>query len=236
LFKKVLIIILFLLNIISNAQDSFQIKKLDSIELFNEKIRDNDLTLVERLPYANKVSELAYELGVDSLILRSNRTLSAIHLRLYNYELYKKINFENLKLSNKIKDTLAIARANHNLGYYYDNKVQYDSAYFYYYNAVSLYGSIDNIQNQVEVLLNMAIIQEDQKDYIGAEENATESIKLLLTLPKTENNLDTSWSLYNLLGIISTRLELYDEAIDFHNKALLSVKKISDDFFYILNL
>ena len=72
----------------------------------------------------------------------------------------------------------------------------------------------------------MAITTSLERDYVGSESNAVKAIKLIEQLPKTERNLDTIWILYNLLGINSWRLELYEQAIEYHSQALDYSKQI----------
>jgi signal transduction histidine kinase len=151
------------------------------------------------------------------------------------YDQVRKINHSNLKLAHKVNDSSAIGIANFNLGFYYHNfELNHDSAYYYYYNAAKLYNKIKDDLNEGEVLVNMANIQETEKDYIGSEINAIRAISLIQKLPETDRNLDTLWSLYNLLGAISGRLQQYDKALDNHQIALSIGEKISDGYFYNL--
>jgi len=196
--------------------------------------RDSNLEIELRLAYAKKAVQLSMETKVDSIILRSNRDLSFIYLINGEYDFVKSINHKNLKLAHKLNDSVALAIANFNLGWYYDTELQNDSAYYYYSNAVKTYNNLKDIKREGELRLNMANIQQAEKDYIGSEFNAVRAIKLIQTLPKTDDNLDILWSLYNLLGIISEKLQQYDKAIEYHNKALTFSNKISDNHLYNL--
>ena len=93
---------------------------------------------------------------------------------------------------------------------------------------------MNDVRNEGVLLLNMANIQETEKDYIGAEVNAIRAISLIQKLPETERNLDTLWSLFNLLGVISEKLGQFDKAIDYHEGALIYGNKISDNYLYNL--
>ena len=74
----------------------------------------------------------------------------------------------------------------------------------------------------------MILIQKDAKDFVGAENNAIEAIKIFKTLPKSDNNLADMWSLHNSIGSISEELGLYDNAIEYYEKSLDFVKGFSD--------
>ncbi len=230
------IIILFCFSFFNVfAQNDELAAKLDSIRILRELTRDNNLSLNLRLSYAQKASQLSLETNIDTTILNSNRILSFVYLSMDKYDQVRKINHSNLKLAHKVNDSSAIGIANFNLGFYYHNfELNHDSAYYYYYNAAKLYNKIKDDLNEGEVLVNMANIQETEKDYIGSEINAIRAISLIQKLPETDRNLDTLWSLYNLLGAISGRLQQYDKALDNHQIALSIGEKISDGYFYNL--
>ncbi len=139
--------ILLLFSIIcafSHAQNKSKIQNLDSIQILRKLADDINNEMDVRFKYAKRASQLSNATKVDSIILRTNRVLSTVYLFSDNYEAYKKINFENLALSKKLNDSLAIAISNHNLGWYHHHsRIQNDSAYFYYSNAVKIYDKID---------------------------------------------------------------------------------------------
>ena len=208
--------------------------KLDSIVTLRKLSKDSGLQLELRLDYAKRASQLSLETKIDSTILRSNRDLSFIYLIMGNYDSTKLVSYSNLKLANKLNDSIAKAEANHFIGFSHHSEVQHDSAYYYYYKAVKQYNMLNKVQQEGELLYSMANIQNIEKDYIGAEVNAVRAISLVQTLQETESNSDLLWSLYNLLGIISEKLQQYDKAIEYHNKALTFSDKISDNHLYNL--
>ncbi|WGD35510.1 sensor histidine kinase [Olleya sp. YS] len=146
----------------------------------------------------------------------------------------KTINKENLFLAEKIKDSSSIADANYILGYAFHEEIKLDSAYYYYYKATKVYNLIKDYTKEGEVLLNMADIQKSERDFIGAEINAITAKKIFERLPKTPNNLDTLWSIHNLLAVISSELELYDKALDYHKLAIEYADKMTNGQYYKL--
>ena len=229
---KYLFFISFLVSSTLFAQNSNT--HIDSIQVLKKRSLNDSLTSKERINYALKVCELSDKMKIDSVILKSRENLANVLANEGDYEGFKNANFELIKLAEKFKDSSYMAFGNHNLGWYYGEEIQIDSSYYYYFKAVNLYSKIKKVRLEGEVLLNMANIQESEKDYIGAEQNAVRAIKLIERLPKNENNLDTLWSLYNVLGVISYRLGNYNEAIEYHKIALSYSAQMKDNFVNIL--
>jgi signal transduction histidine kinase len=202
------------------AQSKNTESQFDSIIKYRQLSEDSNIPLKSRLKYAQQSVDLSLDTELDSTILLSNRKLSFIYLLMDNYPPYRELNYSNLKLANKLKDTLALAYTNNNLGYYYYQDYKTDSAYYYFSKALKLFSHLNLLEQEYKVLKNIADIQETEKDYVGSEENAIKAIKIINILPTNETNLDYLWTLNNLIGIISLKLKSYDKAIEYHNKAL----------------
>lgn len=192
----------------------------DSINKYRTLSSNEDFDINQRLKFAKEAVNLSFKTEVDSTILLSNRHLSFIYLLMDNYDPFKEINYKSLKLATKLKDTNSLAAVNNNLGYYHVQDAKTDSAYFYYSKALKYFIHLKKLEDEYKVLLNIADIQETEKDYVGSEENAIKAIKIVNSFPKTEHHLDNLWTLNNLIGIISLKLKSYDRAIEYHNKAL----------------
>jgi len=193
---------------------------LDSIIKLRQLSSDKTLSIDERFSYAVKATDLSYKTNIDSTILISNKNLSFFHLMKNDLNLYRSLNIDNLKLAKKLNDSSSIANVYHNLGYYYHVNQHNDSAYYYYSNALELYDKLNQERKVSSVLINVASIQQVENDFIGAEDNAIRAIEVLQKLPKTESVYDDLWILYNLLGINSLNLKLYNKSLDYHNEAL----------------
>lgn len=185
-----------------------------------DRSKQDDLSPEESLGFAQSASELAKLSKNDSIILRANRNLAFTYLNNELYELFRETAQSNLRLARELPDSTSIAISLRNLAWYhYMNSVS-DSTYYYYIKAEEIYQALGDKKNQAEVLLNIADIRETERDYLGSENNALQAIKIVQTLPETEDNLDTLWSLYNLLGVISYKLYNYDESNENHQRAL----------------
>ncbi|MEM6516794.1 MAG: ATP-binding protein, partial [Bacteroidota bacterium] len=141
------------------------------------------------------------------------------------YNDYKRINEENLGLARKLNDSNARAVAYHNIAVYHRVKLQNDSAYYSYSNALKYYSPQREIEKIANVLLNIADIQDTEQDLINSEKNAIKSLILYESLPENEINLDNQWTLNNLLGIVSIKLGNLENSFKYHSVAL----KIADE-------
>jgi len=217
------------------AQDISETNQYDSILKLRNLGSDLSLSLDERLKYSKKAVELSKISGVDSLILRSNRVLSTVLLYQGQYEVFKNLNHKSLALAKKMNDSAEIAQSSHNIGwFYFQSRVQNDSAYYYLNNAVKLYKPLRKISNQIDALQNLSDILQVEKDYLGSEENAIEALKLLDNLPENDTNLRKAWNLYNILGIVSLELNQFEKSIEYHQKAREIAKKRENGFLSML--
>lgn len=226
----------FILPIVLNAQDTNS-PILDSIINLRKLTNDKTMSIEGKLDSAFKSYELSKSVNIDSTRLKSLRNLAYIHLISGDYDSSRGYSHRTIKLATKLNDTIELAFANHYLGYYHDNKLQTDSAYYYYYNAQKLFKALNDVENEASVLLNMSVIQEKEKDYVGCEKNAIEAIKLIQTLPETNENLESLWSLNNSLALVSERLERRDEAIEYYNKTIEISRKVDNSrYFYLASI
>ncbi|WP_439153358.1 tetratricopeptide repeat-containing sensor histidine kinase, partial [Winogradskyella sp.] len=210
----------------------------DSIQKYRTLSSSNNFDLNQRLQFAKKAVNFSNITKIDSTILYSNRQLSFIYLLMDNYEPYREINYKNLKLSTKLKDTSSLAVVNNNLGYYHYQEAKSDSAFYYYSKALKYFTHLNSVEDEYKILINIADIQETEKDYVGSEENAIRAIKIVNSLPMNEDHLDNLWTLNNLIGITSLKLKAYERAIEYHNKALEYADQMRDGYYnrlYSLN-
>ncbi|WP_299521052.1 tetratricopeptide repeat-containing sensor histidine kinase [Winogradskyella sp.] len=227
------LLLLFKAIAISSQQKSIEIQ-LDSIFELRKLSQDYNYSTEDRVKFAERAIKLSRELKQDSVILKSGRILSLTYYNAKKDSLYLNINHQNLRLANKLKDSSSLEVVNSNMGGFFHSKELNDSAFFYYSKALKLYDKSKNIREEARILLNIADIQETEKDYIGAEENAVKAIRLINSVTINEDDLDRLWILNNLIGIVSLKLKNYDKAIEYHNKAQEIAKKM--DYGYYNNL
>lgn len=221
-FRFILLFLVLILNSSNfNAQSILSSPEYDSILTYRTRGGNLKNSLDSRYKFAKQAVKLSRRTKVDSIILRSQRILSTVYLYQGDIRSFGEINHDNLKTAGRLNDSLSIAIASDNLGYYHlqGTKIT-DSAYYYYSKAVDIYDKINEESRQVIALSNLSMIQFNEKDYFGSEENAVKALKLLEKLPSTEKNLEDSWILYNRLAILSLNLRQYDQSLEYHKKAM----------------
>lgn len=143
--------------------------KIDSLQkyLLNSQKGDK-YSFDERISYALKAKQIALVNNLDSLIIKTNLQLSSLYRYEQKWVLFKKINDETLDLATKTKDSSTMAFVTFNIGDYFDNYKQNDSAYYYYHKTEKLYKALKDDYNTAYAIYSIAVIQKDEKDFIGS--------------------------------------------------------------------
>ena len=210
-----------------NAQNKAEVDSINKYVLLSQNPK---IDLRQRLNYAFNSWELSKELGIDSIRLRVQLKLATVYFYNEMYDKYIPLNRANLKLAKGLKDSVAITKAASNLGSYYRYTQQNDSSFYFYSKALEFYGKNEVSERKANALLYSADVQQIEKIYTGAEEDAIKALAILNRLPKTEYRLDMYWSLYNLLAIISEELHNYEKSIDYYDESILYAKQMQNGF------
>lgn len=197
----------------------------DSISIWSAKSYEADSKRKLELQYK------AYQFAINS----PTDSLKSLHLSNLSYDqrfisdssLYRQVNKEAILANQKIKDTAATGAAYWDLAYFLENRIAYDSAFYYYSEALNLFKQINYIDDVGYMYLNMAGIQMKIKEYIGSEANVIKAIEYFKTV---ENNNQELYRSYNLLGIVLTDLKEYEKSLAYYNEALFYLEKIPDSY------
>jgi signal transduction histidine kinase len=216
LFKSNILFFILVFITINTVSQNDRLKEVDSVLVLLDGVKNTSKSFIERLSYAENAKILSNEISNDSLLNQALRYIAVHHYNLKNYNLFKKASKEYLIQSLKIRDSSNLARANGYLGEFYSMASVSDSAYFYFYRAEKIYKALNDEIELGKILRNIAVIQKNEKDYIGSEVTTIEAIALLE--PYKETRILSA--LYNNLGIIYNELGDYDEAIKYHEKTL----------------
>ncbi|WP_179351247.1 tetratricopeptide repeat-containing sensor histidine kinase [Winogradskyella vidalii] len=205
---------------------------LDSIIKLRELSQNEELAKDVRIKYAKRAVSLSNEFNKDTTRLASGRNLGLLYDKLEKIDLWQQQNSKNLLLATKVSDTLALAVANFNIGlakHFYET--QYDSAYYYYKDALKYYIHLGDSEIVGSLYLYIAEIQNTEKVYISSEENAINALKIFNSLPETEASKDDMWIVYNLLGVVSLNLGHYNKSLEYHKKALDVASDMEDGMY-----
>ena len=204
-----------------NAKDRFPdnqtAKNIDSVHLWVDSSRNKNLKQLRREFYLHKAYKESLKERNDSL---RNSYLSRISFTflsiLKDSLMFRKVNKEAFDLSFELNDSLNIAYNYWDLGNFFRNYSVKDSAYYSYFKAQKIFEILTNDEYAGKLLLNMALIQTDYKDYTGSEVTTIRALNLLKPL----NKYEPIYRCYNNLGIIFNELGEYKQALFYHNMAM----------------
>jgi signal transduction histidine kinase/Flp pilus assembly protein TadD len=225
--KDCTLLLLFLIFVFvgcdkKNRENTLVTSSSDSLSTYFSLAMDFSLDYDKRLLFTQKASNIVVNQQNDSL----NRVnLFKVANRYYNINNYKEFNKTvNLVLSNSeiAHDSLNIIKAYTYLGDYYDSQSVMDSSFQFYLKAEKGYEDLGDKFNLSKILINKANLQFKAGDYFGAEKSV---FSVLRNIKGEKGTNYILYEAYNLLGIIYVEFGEYENAINYHNKALL----ISDD-------
>lgn len=158
-----------------------------------------------------------YSLIKNDTLKKKRSFLIADHFYYQNDSLrFRHWNRENLRLSNEIKDNLGVAESYRILANFLFRNNVFDSSYYYYNRSLKIYEELKDEVNSGKVLINMATIQRNSKDFVGSEVATMKAIRKLKPLGQEK----LLYHAYNNLGIIYNELGEYTEGLRYHKQAL----------------
>lgn len=223
--KQIIILFgfIFLVGCNSNEQSPVIRKQLDA---YFENSSNVNLDKEVRLKYIDSAKNIIQEASEnDSIKIKNYFKLANRYFILLEYEKYKETTNKILNISKSINDSLNIAKAEYYLGDYYFSLSKNDSAYYYYLAAEKKYKKINDKLNLANTKLHKAYILSYEKDFLGSE---SETIKVL-SIAKELKDEYLIYESYANLGSSLSGLGNYEKALEYHQKALLQIKKIEDE-------
>ncbi len=197
----------------------------DSIQKWIDLAGNRDLPISEREIFLTKSFLNSQKIKEDSVRVAYLSKISWASVNLKDSLTFRKVNAETIKLSRLIKLQAQEAEANWDLAFFFKQNHIQDSSYYYYGKTLDLYTALDDDYNSGRILLNMADVQKDVKDYTGSEVNTVKAIKMFKPLNKNSQ----LFSCYNNLAIVSRGLKEYDSAIEYYNKAMKYLSKVDSN-------
>jgi signal transduction histidine kinase len=192
----------------------------DSLPVYLSLANDINLDYYLKQKYNQKAFSIIINQKNDSL---SRANLFKVANRYYNMndlKSYRDISELVLDKSVSAKDSSSIAKAYTYLGDYYSAHIVSDSAFRNYFKAQKIYLQIDDKYNLSKTLLSKASLQYNEGDFFESEISV---FKALSILKQQKNVNDQLYECYNLLGILYNEKEEYARALEFQNKALITL-------------
>lgn len=223
--KQIIILFsfLFLVGCNSNEKKPIIQKNLDTYFENSSNINlDKDI----RLKYIDSAETIIKNSNVnDSLKVKNYFKVANRYFALLEYNNYKVVTNKILKISESNKDSLNIAKAEYYLGDFYFFTSKNDSAYYYFLSAEKKYKTLNDKSSLATTILHKAYILLYEKDYLGSE---SETIKVL-NIAKEIKDESLIYECFVNLGSSLSGLGNYEKALEYHEKALVQIKKIEDE-------
>tara|TARA_R110002072_G_scaffold7503_2_gene40943 strand:+ start:736802 stop:738355 length:1554 start_codon:yes stop_codon:yes gene_type:complete len=154
--------------------------------------------------------------GFDSLRVRKLQETIKRTYKEENWNAFNESRLELITLTKKLKDSFSLAKALEYSGAYHRKHTKLDSAYYYFYQSYKIYRNLNDSLKAGRLLVNIAILKENIRDYQGSERTSFQAISFL----KSSNNLRRISSMYNNLGIVYDEMGDVANSIKYHSKAL----------------
>jgi signal transduction histidine kinase len=178
--------------------------------------KSDNLSAPQKLKCINQSCALAKKANIDSLILKTFKKKAEFYNSFYpDNALTVLKDFE--KVANSKKDTLYIAHSFLNLGEYYFNSKQNNTAFNYFNKSATAFKNSKDSSNVVYSLLMMSEILEDKSDYYDMEAVNTDALKFISS---SDQNYKYNYiCIYNNLGIALKQTFDYEKSLQFYKKA-----------------
>lgn len=141
--------------------------------------------------------------------------------------------FKALKIYDKTKDTIGMARSNHGLGFAYQRLNKYDEVETYYEKAYELYKSKNDLANSATMTANLggaflgkAMGTKEKKDFDKALAYFNQAIDLL----NQTGDKTTLPTVYNNLGSLYGAQENYEQSLRYFRYALAIRRELGYQF------
>ena len=198
----------------------------DSLSLYFSLANDFNLSRQKRLEYIYKANEIVAHSENDSL----NRVnFFKVANRYYNIDLMKEYS-KTVKVvlgnSEKVGDTVSMAKAYTYLGDYYRVVSISDSSFLFYYKAEKLYDRLNNEVELAKTLINKADLLFRVGDFISSEKEVFRVLRIIKEAKNKEVANEVNYDAYNILGMVYNGLGEYENSILYHNKALKTLDKM----------
>jgi len=202
-------------------------RDLDSNDFENYKYRsyqelkDNLLTK----DHKDSIQGVILELPEDTLKNNLLFDISYYYLLQNDSSNFKFWNSKTRQLSISLDDSTKLAESYWDLASFWYAQNITDSAYYNYTRAFTIYDLVGDDFQASRMMLSMATMQTNIKDYLGSEISTIRALKTFIRLKKHKQ----VYSSYNNLAILHNGLGEYEKALQYHKKALTAERYLNNE-------
>ncbi|RVT78286.1 tetratricopeptide repeat-containing sensor histidine kinase [Flavobacterium sufflavum] len=197
----------------------------DSLSSYFTLANDFNLSRQKRLSYIMKANEIVINQENDSLNRVNLFKIANRYFNINNWKGYKESVNLVLENSEKVSDTVSMAKGYGYLGDYYRVKSISDSSFLFYYKAEKMYDKLNDKYQLAKTLVNKADLLFRVGDLIGSEKEIFRVLRII----KDDNNdiaNEINYDANNILGMVYNSMNEYGNAISYHQKALKTLDKM----------
>ena len=155
--------------------------------------------------------------------------ISLAYLELNDSMKFRSTNKELIQWAKKSGNKIIHGEAHWDLGVFL-RRQKPDSAFYHFNEAYGLFITAEldstNIKYPGQVLLAIAGLRENHKDYVGAESVNIQALKYF----NQQNNPRMLYLAYNQLGIIQSGLMKFDKALEYRERAKELIPSVPEQF------
>ncbi len=190
---------------------------MDSLKFWLEAGRNKSNSNDLRFKQLAKLDKSVDTISNDSIKISFLSEISLAYSSLNEISYFNNANNKLITFAEQIKDSVRLAEAFWDKGAFYDSpKLEIrDSAYFYFKKAQNIYQLLGDDVSTARVLRSMASVQTEVHDNTGAMVNLTRAIELL----KPYDEDKRLYEAYNTMGIASSALNEFKEALEYYELA-----------------
>lgn len=231
-FKKIFFFVGFSLFFFScnKGKEATLLANNESIATLLIKANNFKFKKESRLEYADRALENIKTKKNDSITRNNYYLLAGIY---FDLGVYKKSNrlYQEMSLNSKLtNDILGIAKSNYCLGYFYYDRCDIDSAYYYFTKSEKAYKQIKDNIYLGRVINSKSNILNFKKDFSGSEVLAVRALKL------GQKNKDylLIYNCYITLGNALKGINDNGTALEYYSKAYQTLDNLKSEPQYIL--
>lgn len=229
--KKIVAILILILFYACNKSEQTLPKNSTNISTIQSLLKEasnSDLIEQTRIEKVNEAIELSKLGKIDSLIYQSYHTKIKIYDELNKDQQFLKSNTELINWAKANPDKKYLANLYFNLGNYYYERYNTDSAYYYFNHSKNEFLNLNDKEGIAKNCINIAMILNDVSSYFESEKSSLDALNQI----KDNPNHPYLAPIYNNLAVSSGGLLNYDEELYWYNKALA----LTEDPYYIASI